>query len=227
MGDTVLSNRTSDVATLSPCQQEEADTWMMLHLYHAATQGYSKAYLRTVDSHVVVLGIYHFHQMRLSELWIGFGPGKTFRDIPIHQICEHLGPQCCQALLFFHAIAGCDVTSAMFGIGKKTAWNAWASFPEVTDTFIVITNDPLSLKHESQPMKRLERFTVLMYSKNCGAHSVNEARKLTFTHSLESLDSIPPTKHALFQHTKGALLTATFIWEQSLTRNPKIPDPCN
>ena len=34
--DLVLSNRPTDVSALSPCQQEEADTCMMLHLHHAA-----------------------------------------------------------------------------------------------------------------------------------------------------------------------------------------------
>ena len=58
------------MTALSPCQQEEADTRMMLHLYHAAGQGHSKACLRNVDSDVVVLAINIciFHQLRLSAL---------------------------------------------------------------------------------------------------------------------------------------------------------------
>ncbi len=34
--DIVLSNKATDITALSPCQQEEADTRMMLHLCHAA-----------------------------------------------------------------------------------------------------------------------------------------------------------------------------------------------
>lgn len=41
----VLSNKPTDIETLSPCQQEEADTRMTLHLGHAAEQGHTKAYL--------------------------------------------------------------------------------------------------------------------------------------------------------------------------------------
>ena len=41
----VLSNNTVDLEALSPCQQEEADTRMMLHLRHAAEQGHTKIYL--------------------------------------------------------------------------------------------------------------------------------------------------------------------------------------
>ena len=64
-----------------------------------------------------------------------------------------------------------------------------------------------------------------MYSKHCAAVSVNEARKLMFTHGLKSLEKIPPTDHALFQHTQRTLLTAAYIWKQPLTRDPNIPDP--
>ena len=94
---------------MCPCQQEEADTRMMLHLQHAAEQRHCKAYIRIVDTDVVVQTIYHFNQLNMSEIWIGFGSGKTFRVIPIHRACQHLGPQRCDALLFFHAFTGCDV----------------------------------------------------------------------------------------------------------------------
>lgn len=84
----------------------------------------------------MVLAIYHFNELNLSELWIGFGFGRTFREIPIYQISQQLGPACSEALLSFHSFTGCDVTSAMFGVGKKTMWNARAASPEVTETFI-------------------------------------------------------------------------------------------
>ena len=177
-------------------------------LCHAAEQSHTKAYLGTVNMDVVVLAIHHFHQLKLSELWIGFGSGKTFREIPIHQISQELRPQRCQALLFFHSFMGWDVTSAMFAIGKKTAWNAWATFLEVTNTFIAITQDPASLTLYSLHMQPLERLTVLMYSKNCRSTSVKEARMLLFTVGLKPLESIPSSQHALFQHTKRALLIA-------------------
>ena len=77
--------------------------------------------------------------------------------------------------------------------------------------------------HGMLGMLILERWTVLMYSKNCDAELLNDAMKVMFTHNLKSLDSIPPTQHALFQHTKRALLAAAFIWKQSLSKIPKSP----
>jgi len=60
---------------------------MMLHLRHAAKQGHTKAYLRTVDSDVVVLAINLFQELGLSELWIGFRSGNAYED-SIHHISE-------------------------------------------------------------------------------------------------------------------------------------------
>ena len=96
---------------------------------------------------------------------------------------------------------GCDVVSSMMGIGKKIAWNAPTNIADVIANFIDISQEPVTGQSDtidSLHMRRLERLTVLMYSKNCAAQSVNEARKLMFTHGLKSLDSIPPTKNALF-----------------------------
>ena len=117
----VLSNKPIDMTALSPCQQEEADTRMMLHLYHAAGQGHSEVFLRTVDSDLVVLAINIFHQLRLSALWIGYGIGKhakIFQSIAFRKsnACQH-----CEVLPFFHVFTGCDLVSSMLGIGKKTA----------------------------------------------------------------------------------------------------------
>ena len=223
--DIVLSNKATDITAVSPCQQEEADTRMMLHLRHAAMQGHTKAYVRTDDSDVVVLTISIFHKLGLSELWVGFGTGKSYKDIPIHHISQLLGPQRCKVLPLFNAITGCDVVSTMFGIGKNTACNALIAYPEVTDTLIAITQDPNSFTLDSLHMRHLERWTVLMYSKNCNAELVNDARKLMFSHNLRSLDSIPPSKSALFQHIKRALVVAAFIWKQSLSKTPEIPKP--
>ena len=46
-----------------------------------------------------------------------------------------LGVQKCHALPIFHALTGCDVMSSFSGKGKKSAWQAWSAFPEVTTAF--------------------------------------------------------------------------------------------
>ena len=86
-GEVVISNKPVDLARISTSDHEEADSRMILHLFDAAIEGHTKAYLRTVDSDVVVLLLHHFenlNQLGLRELWVGFGKGKSYKDISIH-----------------------------------------------------------------------------------------------------------------------------------------------
>ena len=79
----MLTNSNFDVSGLQPCNQAEADTRILLHLANAAVHGHSKTYVRTVDSDIVVLALRFFDTLGLSELWMCFGTGKKYRDIPV------------------------------------------------------------------------------------------------------------------------------------------------
>ena len=46
---------------------------------------------------------------------------ERLRFIPIHRLHSSLGQPLCKALPAFHALTGCDSTSALQGIGKTTA----------------------------------------------------------------------------------------------------------
>lgn len=78
------------------------------------------------DTDVAVL-----EDLNVDALWVTFGKGKDLRWIPIHDIVRSLGPRS-KALPFFHAFTGCDTMSAFVGKGKKTAWQAWNVFENVT-----------------------------------------------------------------------------------------------
>ena len=80
--ETVLNNKDIDLSSLELCNHSEADTRIILHLAHAAEQGYT-----------------YFHSFGLSELWVGFGCGKYYLDIPVHAICSTKS----QALPLFHS----------------------------------------------------------------------------------------------------------------------------
>ena len=200
--ETVLSNMPCDVTKLQKCNHSEADTRILLHLAHAAEQGHTTAFVRTVDSDVVILSICFFETLGLTEHWVGFGTGRKYRDIPVHTIYSDLGPSKSLALPLFHSLTGCDTTSQFLGCGKKTAWAAWRSIPDLTNTLVALTNTPDLFSLESVHMQNIERFVVLMYSKGCGAAGVNEARHCLFTTGSRSLENLPPTQAALFQHVK-------------------------
>ena len=142
------------------------------------------------------------------ELWIGYGNGKHYSAIPIHEICQQLSPHKCGAIHFFHAFTGCDLPSSMMCIGKKTAWNAWVCDTDVIQTSVELTTNPELFKEDSVHMQRLEQFTIRCFSKTCSYTTVNDARRRLFTHKLMSLERIPPphTQAALVQHMKRTLL---------------------
>jgi len=83
------------------------------------------------------------------------------------------------------------------GRGKKTAWETWKVFPEVTEAFEELLHMPAEISEET--MALLERFVVLMYDRTSDSLQVNDARKQLFTQRSRSrtLENIPPTQAAL------------------------------
>lgn len=66
---------------ISPCDHEEADSRIFVHLKHAAMCGHRKIIIRTVDTDIVVLAISCISKLNIDELWIEFGSGKHFRYV--------------------------------------------------------------------------------------------------------------------------------------------------
>ena len=42
----------------------------------------------------------------------------------------------------FHAFTGCDTVSSFGGRGKKTAWETWKAYEDVTPVFSALTACP-------------------------------------------------------------------------------------
>ena len=207
---------------MSPCRHEEADTRLLLHAANAAKCGLKKVMLRTVDTDVVVIAIGAFHDLSVSELWVAIGAGKYLRYIPVHDIASHLGVQKSKALLMYHAFTGCDQTSSFRNIGKKTAWDAWSAYDEVTEAFQILSTSP-TLQALGDVLPVLERYTVVMYDHTSTCVTVNSARKDLFTRKGRDIDNIPPTADALLQHTKRAVLQAGHCWGNCLDVTLDLP----
>lgn len=121
--------------------------------------------------------------------------GKHFQYISINAICSSLSPDTSQALPIFHTFTGCDTTSCFFGKSKKSAWEAWKSYPAVTEAFLHLRNNTFQwLGLEDPEFKTLERFTVVIYDRSSNLLSVNDARQERFTKKVRTLEDIPPTQ---------------------------------
>lgn len=221
--DDVISSAPIDKEGIAPCNHEEADSRIFVHVKHAVARGYRRIMIRTVDTDVVVLAVANVRKLRAEELWLAFGVGKHLRYLPVHSIASALPDEKCEALTFFHAVTGCDTVSYMSGRGKKTAWNAWKSMPEITETFLHLSTPQSTVSEED--IQALERFVVILYSRTCPLTSVNEARQSIFAQGTRTIDNIPPTQAALVQHIKRAAYQACQVWGQALEPVQELPSP--
>eukprot|EP00745_Piridium_sociabile_P029611 TRINITY_DN48831_c1_g1_i5.p1 TRINITY_DN48831_c1_g1~~TRINITY_DN48831_c1_g1_i5.p1 ORF type:complete len:333 (-),score=65.80 TRINITY_DN48831_c1_g1_i5:455-1453(-) len=185
LGDCASSSTGADVGAVAPCTHEEADTRMFLHVAAAASAGHRRVIVRTTDSDVVVLGVSTFVALgqKIDELWIAFGMRRRYRYIPVHVIARELGPSKAMALPAFHALTGCDTTSAFFGKGKKTAWSVWQSLPELTLPLQLLSCPNPSVEMVRTHTTMLERFVIQLYGVyDDDITSVDAARLYLFLH---------------------------------------------
>ena len=91
---------------------------------HVLQQGMKKNEVRTVDTDVIAILAGAYFKLALAyplaDIWVAF-EGKKFRFYSINYICASLGELKARALPVFHALTGCDTTSAFRGKGKKSA----------------------------------------------------------------------------------------------------------
>ncbi|XP_068711906.1 uncharacterized protein [Montipora foliosa] len=148
--------------------------------------------------------------------------GKYVQYISVNSTCAFLGPETSRALPMFHSFTGCDTTSCFFGKGKKSAWEAWKSFPDVTEAFTFLGNHPYyQLDVDDSIFKLLEIFTVVNYDNVLDG---NEAGKEIFTKKNRTLENTPPTQDSLLQHALRAVYQGS-IWYTSLQSVQMVPSP--
>lgn len=214
-----------DKANIAPCNHEEADSRIMVHVSDAVMQGFQKILVRTVDTDVVVLAVSTVQKLENVEVWIAFGTGKDFRYVPAHEISLSLGPRKSLALPVFHALTGCDTVSHFAQVGKKTAWKIWEAHDEFTDTFYEMHNAPEQIPEEINAS--LEYFTILLYDRTSTCSSINEVRKLLFTRKGRQMSTLPPSKAALQQHIRRAVLQGGHYWGCATMPNRLLPSPAD
>ena len=203
-GESVLSaTKRTDLGVLVPCTHEEADTRLMVHALDATSRGHRRIRIRSNDTDVVVLAISVVSILQADEVWVTHGSGKNVQNIPVHAVATSLGRDKASTLPIFHALTGCDTVSFFNGRGKRTAWDVWGVFPELTPVLRVLEASPKEITDDC--MAVLERFVVLLYDRTSSLVKVNEVRQELFSKKSRNLDSIPPTRASLEQHVKSAV----------------------
>ena len=180
--------------------------------------------IKTVDTNVVALAVALFPKESLNELWIDFGSGQNQPYFPVHAICNSLGAEKSKGPLFFQIFTGCDQTSFFANCKKKSAWNTWRNFDEVTETFVKLSSSP-TVKAVAGAMPMLERFVILMYDRTNNCLDVNSCCCDLFVKKGRAMEALPPTFDAILQHSFHAAYQAGHVWRKSFTQQQQLPSP--
>ena len=185
------------------------------------------ASVRTVDADVVVLSIHHylaFQNLGLTVLWTGFGCGKNYRDISMHEVSAQLGQNTCLAIPLLHAFIGSDLKSSMF-------WD-WEKLNEMRGCVVQRWQKPWS--PESPNRKNWLRTLFICVALNdwqckCTTKTAPAARQMLFNRNLRNPECIPPTKATLYPHVKRAVFVSVFIWHGlgALARELRLSAPAD
>ena len=99
--------------------QSEGDADLEIVRAAIALASLSSTTLIGEDTDLLVLLLYHTHVSDVKDLYFRSDRGKG-PAFDIKAMKEILKMEICDRLLFVHAITGCDTTSRIFGIGKKS-----------------------------------------------------------------------------------------------------------
>ena len=221
----LTSSDRSEMSNLAPCTHEEADTRLMIHALDASLRGHRRIKIRPNDTDVIVLALSVVSTLPVDEFWITYGSGKNVPHMPVYVVASTLGPSKASALPMFHAFTGSDTVSFFRNRGKRSAWDVWSVFPELTQILCTLKASPEIITEESLAV--WERFVVLLYDRTSSLLKVNEARQELFCKKSREFDSIPPTKAALEQHIRRAVFQGAHIWGQTLLCQPALPSPAD
>jgi hypothetical protein len=217
------------------CSQEEADTRMIFHagevnVYNAALGVHGRVVIRSADTDVLVLTIHYLPQWEhVSELWIETGHTLDYRNshrfIPVHELCKTLSLTFTQILPAVHALTGCDSTSALYGIGKKSAMKLLESKgAECFDKLKMMSQSEESQSEEKTAVQAASEFVILLYDGSTTEVSLNKFRYKLAKKRDASLARLPPCEATFKEHAKRAMWQ-TRVWTSAHVAFPNLGSP--
>ena len=99
-------------------RQEEADTRILLHASHAASNGHDCIAIKSSDTALAVLACTFSRSINANMLFC-IDTKQRRRYLDMTAIGQSLGEDVCKALSGMHALTGWDSTSAFVGKGKR------------------------------------------------------------------------------------------------------------
>ena len=166
--------------------QEEADTRLLLHAYHAAKNGCPTEVIVSDDTDVFLLCLAF-----KSHIPSTGGTQARTRYIDMTNVVQRHGSKLCRCLPGLHAFTGCDNVSAFSGKGKLSALRLTKRHAKFRELFQVLGTE---WEVSDELFTSLQEFTCFMYSSNPGTTDVNDLRYRLFCAKKGDLDSsqLPP-----------------------------------
>lgn len=213
----------TDVNPRTPVStQEEADTLMILHAVEIVQTGFSVDFY-TQDTDWLLL-LLRRHNLIGDNPRILTGPKECRRWILITNIYNAIGEKRAKALPGMHALTGSDTTGHINGVGKKTALKClFACSDETLDSIAELGEGNSPSSHVVDGC--MKYLCTLISSGNLNPGEIRWKTFLTLS-SVTSIDKIPPTYGAWYQHILRAHLQAN-IWLQDIVVDPVFLDPLN
>ena len=107
LGEKVLN--TENGTPMDQCNHEEADTHVLVHLFHAL-QSSSLGLVQTGDTDVVIILLSTLHHITAAnpaaQIWISFKTSKSVKMISLNSIASGLGGTTCKAMAVFQLLRG-------------------------------------------------------------------------------------------------------------------------
>ncbi|KAF3840275.1 hypothetical protein F7725_018992 [Dissostichus mawsoni] len=150
--------QTSEIYELRS-NQEETDSRIVLYLHQAVKWGYKSSVVRTPDTDILMILLYHASRINLS-IYLDHGSGKHRTLINVTELSESLGPDYCSTLLGFYVFTGEDCTSTFKGKGKVNPQKKLEKTPKLHKAFRQLGADWMVTDELQEEM---ESFTCIMY----------------------------------------------------------------
>ena len=200
---------------LAPCNHMEADSTIMVHVVDAKMSN-SRYWCRCACSSCSATAR---KSITLDCIWY-------WQELPLHpcswDMCITWSTEISSTshVSCFHRLRHCILVCPS---GKKTAWKLWATHDEFTANFYELHNSPQQIAEETEAS--FGYFTILLYDMTATCISINEVWKLPFTHKGRQMSALPPTKAALQQHSRRAVLQGGHIWASTTVPYRQMPSP--
>ena len=223
----VTGTQCSEIDQLSCSSHEEADTRMIAHIHFTiAAFGCQRVVVHATDTDVIMLCLYHFCRLPLTEMWIE----KNAKFLSIHTLirsfCEHtqrsdLATSDC--LLLCYVLTGCDTVSYPYRRGKRTAAHCALKrvgcFPHVSE----FGKENSGMDIRKVHIDEARDFFVALYGRE-GFKSLDVLRAHFWSSGKGDLRSLPPTEDAFRLHVARALYQLS-LYKRAHLADPLLPVP--